>query len=397
MFSIKSKLDHNLRHIMDQKCYKSYRVLIYCKNLQQNIESKVKSYRGEVLRSIPFLNLIAARVTDKALERLIEYPEVEYICQDSYAHLCGTSVWSSNHAVVSERYMLTGKGVGIGLVDSGTYPHTDLLNPHNRIKFFLDLINNCKYPYDDNGHGTFISGILCGSGYSSKKMYRGVAENAGLFSIKAFDALGKGFISDILFALNLLLEKSEEQNIKVICLPFEIRENLKLIQALFSSLFAKAVEKNIIIVVPAGHNGSGEDALRGIAALSNCITVGGLDTTREIKPYQFSSEGFNGKRQKPELCASAVDICSLNCVKEYVSERNGVKLYPPALEKPYTNYSGTSCAAAYVAGLCALLFENNSKLTFKDITSLMKVSARTLEMPVTFQGIGVIDINKLLP
>ena len=73
---------------------------------------------------------------------------------------------------------MTGKGIGIGIIDSGVYPHCDLLNPSNRIKKFVDIVNNLNYPYDDNGHGTFMSGLICGSGYGSKGMYKGVAKIA---------------------------------------------------------------------------------------------------------------------------------------------------------------------------------------------------------------------------
>lgn len=56
----------------------------------------------------------------------------------------------------------------------------------------------------------------------------------------------------------------------------------------------------------------------------------------------------------------------------------GRKIYPKPLEEAYTNFTGTSCAAAYVSGVCSLLFENNQELLFKDILSLMKVSCSLL-------------------
>jgi subtilisin family serine protease len=397
MFSFKSKLDYSLKDAMSNNSYKHYRVIIQCKNLRENIENKIKSYKTEVIRSIPSLNCISANLSASAIERLIEYPEVAYITFDTNAFLCGTSVLSANGITFQERYKLTGKGIGIGLVDSGTYPHTDLSNPNNKIKKFVDLIGNIKYPYDDNGHGTFMSGIMCGNGIASKGMYRGIAENSHLYSVKAFNSIGRGFISDILSAIEIIMDESKEYNIKVLCLPFEIVDYNQFISSLFSKLFDIAVKKGIVVVVPSGNSGNKEGSIKGIATLQNCITVAGLDTRGTITPYIHSSAGPFGKLEKPDLSAACVDICSLNCNKDYISERNGSRVYAHPLDHPYTTYSGTSCASAFISGVCALLFENNPELPFKDVVSLLKVSSKLLNMFKWSQGAGMLDISKLLP
>jgi len=397
MFSLRNKLDPNLKIALGNKSYKTYRVIIHYKTLLGNVEKKLASYKGSLIRVIPSIDCVSANLTEHAISRLVEYPEVDYITFDNYAFLCGSSILSANGIALNERYKLTGKGVGIGLIDSGTYPHPDLIHPANRIRNFLDLVNDVKYPYDDNGHGTFISGILSGNGRSSKGMYKGVAIDSHIFSIKAFNSIGKAYVSDILYGLEVLLNSFKEYNLRIICLPFELADNNYLYLSLFEKLFSKAVENNIIVVVPSGSNGNNECSIRGIATLSNCITVGGLDTRNKPKVYEHSSSGNYGKLEKPDLIAACVDICSLNSNTSYISEKNGVKLYTQSLEKPYTTYTGTSCSSAYIGGLCALLLENNPNLTFKDIVSLLKVASGMLEVPKRLQGQGVVDINKLLP
>jgi serine protease AprX len=397
MFSFKNKLDPNLKHALDNKLYKTYRVNIYCKTLQENIEKKVETYKGTLLRSIKSVNVICANLTSHAIERLLEFPEVNYIETDFYAFLCGTSVLASNGIRFQERYKLTGKGVGVAIIDSGVYPHVDLITPTNRIKGFLDLINGYKYPYDDNGHGTFVSGMIGGNGAQSKGMYRGVAENCSIYSVKAFNSLGRAYISDVLYAIEHILESSEDSNIRILCLPFELLQHDRFIINAFSKLFDMAVNKDIIPIVPAGSNPNTEGSITGFAALANCITVGGLDTRSTISSYRYSSAGPCGKSEKPDLAAACVDICSLNTNMNYISERNGVKVYSQPLEKPYTTYTGTSCAAAFVSGICALLLQNNPDLTFKDILSLLKVSCNLLNIPKWHQGSGTIDLQKILP
>ncbi|GAA0745467.1 S8 family serine peptidase [Clostridium oceanicum] len=397
MFPLKNKLDNNLKISIKNNFYRNYRVLVIYKSLQKDVEKKIKIYKGEIIHSISTCNCVCAYVNSRAINRLAELPQVSYITSDIYANLCGNSVLPSNKVVLSEKYRLTGKNIGIGLVDSGVYPHADLLSPRKRIKYFLDLINDYKYPYDDNGHGTFISGMIGGNGTLSKGTCKGVAPDSHICMIKAFNSAGKGYVSDILFAIENLINNKDEFNIKVICLPFEITSNDYNILKLFSNLFSMARKNNIIVVVPSGHNGNKESSISGIAILKDCITVGGIDTTGiKEKPYPLSSSGPFSKLDKPNLCAAACNLYSLNTNKNYISERAGRKIYPRSLEEPYTVYSGTSCSAAYISGLCALLFENNIDLTYEDTLSLMKVSCDFLEMSKWIQGLGVIDINKLL-
>lgn len=398
MFSFKQKLDPNLKLAMNGKYYKNYRVIIHCKTLPESIEKKITTYKGSILQFIPLINCICAILSSNAIERIAEFPHVDYITLDTYALLCARNVLSSNGIAFQGRYKLTGKGICIGLVDSGVYPHLDLLNPRNRIKGFLDIINGYKYPYDDNGHGTFMSGIICGSGYQSKGANKGIAENSHIYSIKAFNSLGKGYVSDILYAIQFLVNEADKHNIKVICLPFELISNDYFIISLFSHLFDIAIKHNIAIIVPAGHNGNTEGSIKGIAILNNCIVVGGVDTNNgKLKPYQYSSAGPFEKTEKPDLLAAAANILSLNSNTDYISQRNGIKIYPRALDNPYTTYSGTSCASAYISGVCAILYENNPELTFKDLVALLKVSCNLMDIPKYIQGAGIVDLNKLLP
>ena len=148
MFSNKNKLDYNLKYYLSKNTYKSYKVLIKYKDFQSSIAKKINSYKGIVYHIIESANIISAQLNSKSIERLCEYPEVEQIYLDEYLFLCGMSVHSANKSSFLEKTNLSGVGVGIGIVDSGVYPHKDLTTPSNKISLFEDLINNINYPYD---------------------------------------------------------------------------------------------------------------------------------------------------------------------------------------------------------------------------------------------------------
>jgi serine protease AprX len=73
MFSIKNKLEPNLRLALNKGYYKNYRVIILCSSLMQNIEKKIASYGGKILNSISYINCIYAITSTHVLNRLIEF------------------------------------------------------------------------------------------------------------------------------------------------------------------------------------------------------------------------------------------------------------------------------------------------------------------------------------
>jgi hypothetical protein len=398
MFSTKKKLDSTLKYYLSNNSYKNYRVLIQYKDFQSSIVKKINSYKGHTHHIIESAKLISADLNPRGIDRISEYPEVCKIYLDEYLFLCGLNVTAANKVHFSTNNTLSGAGVGIGLVDSGIFPHPDLISPSNRIELFEDLINELHYPYDDNGHGTSIAGILCGSGISSNNIHKGICSKSKLYCYKAFDKLGKGFASDILYAIESLSNIAKDNNIKILCLPFELLTHNIFITSCFSSVFDYAISKGLIPIVPSGSNSSNKTSIMGIATLPNCITVSGLDTTLPItRSYLHSSSGPYAKTSKPDLSAACVNIISLNSNTNYISEKNGLKLYPNKLDLPYKTFTGTSIAAAYICALCSLLCEKNPSITFKDVLSLLKVTCEPVpDIPKPIQGEGIVDVGKLL-
>ena len=66
---------------------------------------------------------------------------------------------------------ITGRGIGVAVLDTGIYLHRDL---KDRVKGFADFVRRRDRPYDDNGHGTHIAAMIGGNGECSEGNYRGV-------------------------------------------------------------------------------------------------------------------------------------------------------------------------------------------------------------------------------
>src|SRR5262249_22681450 len=91
----------------------------------------------------------------------------------------------------------TGKGVTIAFVDSGFYPHPDLVRPVNRIRGWVDVSGaraRAKFFRPDQvprwpgwndrevyqWHGLMTSAAAVGNGWLSHGLYRGLASDAEL-------------------------------------------------------------------------------------------------------------------------------------------------------------------------------------------------------------------------
>ena len=96
---------------------------------------------------------------------------------------------------------ITGKGVGVAVLDTGIYLHEDL---KGKIQGFKDFVHGKKLPYDDNGHGTHVAGIIGGNGRASRGRYCGIAPGCSLIPIKVLDEKGNGKKESVIHALSLI-------------------------------------------------------------------------------------------------------------------------------------------------------------------------------------------------
>lgn len=279
---------------------------------------------------------------------------------------------------------ITGKNVGIGVLDSGVFLHPDI---KNRVAGFKDFVYGGILPYDDSGHGTFVCGVLSGSGAMSDGRYRGIAPDAKLYVGKVLEKNGDGDYDRLIEGLEWLLENKESFQLKVINISVGSKKNTekdKITQReeAVSRLIEKAYKMDVIVVTAAGNFGPASGSLSVLGEGRYAVSVGCHDGE-----YKFANtimcEDYSGRgptrflMKKPDIVAPGTEIVSCGL--------NG-----------YTTKSGTSMATPLVSGAVALAYERFPKKTVREMIQKLTYSARDLKEPWNKQGWGMLDIRKFL-
>lgn len=116
-----------------------------------------------------------------------------------------------------------GAGITIAVLDSGVSRHPDLAGKIAGFRDFSKSRNQsgADSPFDDNGHGTHVCGIHCGSGLASGGRYRGIAPGARLIVGKVLDDKGEGEAESLLEAMDWILSVREKYAIRILNLSWE--------------------------------------------------------------------------------------------------------------------------------------------------------------------------------
>ncbi len=276
---------------------------------------KISGLAGDDSIKLPGLRVIEEDYTLKAAElRSDKQMEVD-------------KVWDAGY---------DGDGVVIAVIDTGIDAnHPDL---KGKVVGWVDFVNGRPSPYDDNGHGTHVSGIAAGTGAASNGKYIGVAPKAKLVGVKVLNSQGSGLLSTILKGVDWVIKNKDKYGIKVINLSLGSNQNGDGTDEL-SRAVDRAWEEGIVVCIAAGNSGpdKGTVSIPGVA--KKVITVGAVDFNDKIA--WFSSRGpTTDGRIKPEVVAPGVDITA-----------------PKANSDGYVQMSGTSMATPHVSGVAALLIQ----------------------------------------
>jgi serine protease AprX len=289
-----------------------------------------------------------------------------------------------------------GEGVTIAILDTGIAKLEDFTSPYNRIIAFHDLVNKKKEPYDDNGHGTHVAGIVAGNGAKSKGLYSGIAPRANIIVIKILDKLGNGNTSDAIAGIQWLIDNKDTYNIRIANLSIgttSTDETDPLVRACEA-----AWDRGIIITIAAGNNGPKRNSITSPGISRKVITVGSSDDSNDLKSQGKLVKNFSGRGPtpdciiKPDIVAPGTNIisCAVPDIDHIVGSIS------KKISKYYLQMSGTSMSTPIVTGAIALLLEKIPTLTPNQVKLILKDSTDDLKYPQNHQGWGLINIDKLI-
>ncbi|XP_065698652.1 proprotein convertase subtilisin/kexin type 9 [Patagioenas fasciata] len=310
-----------------------------------------QGYLSELLHVFHLLPAFLVKMSRDILDMALKLPQVEYIEEDAYI-FAQSIPWNLGRIMPLQplgAYSPPNEGelVEIYLLD------TSVQSTHREIEGKVLVTYFENVPEEDStrfhrqasecdSHGTHVAGVLSGRD-------AGVATGANIHSLRVLNCQGKGTISGTLIGLEFIKATLEAQPYRplVVLLPFAGAYSRVL------NAGCRRMARMGVVMVAAAGNYKDDACLYSPASESEVITVGA--TNSEDQPASIGTLGTNFGRCV-DLFAPGDDIigASSDC------------------STCFTAQSGTSQAAAHVAGIAAMLLSAEPQL------SLAKLRQRLL-------------------
>jgi len=360
-------------------------MLIARRDLTDVIQDLHRQGFNREVKRVPIVHGVSATMTAAAIQFFAADPNVFRIVYDAPVQLMDTAVnpsalataypWLDDAAAVWSNPLapMTGKGIGVVVIDSGIAPHPDF---DSRVTVNINFASTVTSPADQFGHGTVVAGIIGGNGSASGGQYIGIAPEVTLLNLRVNDGTGAAGTSDIMNAILWAVINKDAYNIRVI--------NLSLVSSIAESYTTSpldaAVEyawlKGVAVVVAAGNLGP-NSALYAPANDPYVITVGATDDAGTVTPaddslasfssYGITQDGF----AKPDLVAPGRHIISTAAAGSTIATT-----YPQYLVgTQYVQLSGTSMAAPQVSGIAALYLEAHPGIRPAQLKGVLRTTA----------------------
>lgn len=225
------------------------------------------------------------------------------------------------------------------------------------------------YVVDDNGHGTRVAGAIAAISDNSLGV-SSVSWNARILVVKGLDFWGSGTYSSIIDSIDYSILRGAN----IICISWGGAHSELLREAI-----ERAADMNIMIVASSGnlHRNVDKDSAWAIypasyVDLPNVISVTSTGPSGKISSFSNVSSNL------VHLAAPGEDILTTSSKHPYLCI-----LGETGLCEGYSVYSGTSLAAAQVAGAVSLLSYLNPSW------SLEKIRQRLVETSDRLPGYGI--------
>ncbi len=280
-----------------------------------------------------------------------------------------------------------GEGIKVAVIDTGVnYLHPYLSRniainsneiPGNKIDddqngfiddvFGWDFVNEDSMPFDDNGHGTHVAGLIASTAF-------GVAPKAKIIPVKVFNTGGGGDLGTVLMAFIYAVDQGADViNFSGGADTFRYK--------LLNAAMVYAKSKNVTIVVAAGNSTTDNDVKPTFPtnlSFENLLQVASTNSKNELSFYS----NYGAKSVK--FAAPGGD------------EKTGGELLSTAVWNPkgsvLTAMQGTSMSSPLAAGTVALMLSMDPLLksqsqALETILAQTLVPSETLVNKVKYPGV----------
>jgi serine protease AprX len=305
---------------------------------------------GRVLAPLPVVGGVAARLPRGAVlsPEWVVAPQRELRVASASTAAAGGAASTVRETLGLPGDGNEGRGVTVAVVDTGIANVPDLAG---QVSQHVDLTG--AGGGDGFGHGTFIAGLIAGTGRASGGAYRGVAPAAKLIDVKVADAQGRTDLITVLRGLQWVSEHARGVQVLNLslssgsALPYQVDPLTQGLEALW--------RRGITVVVPSGNDGPKAGSITSPGNDPVLLTAGGLDESGTVRRADDVVGTWSGRGPtwqgdaKPDLVAPSAHLVSLRVPGSVVDTSN-----PQArVGSDYFRGSGTSMATAVTSGVVA--------------------------------------------
>lgn len=201
-----------------------------------------------------------------------------------------------------------------------------------------NFVNDDNDPDDDDNHGTHVAGIAGAVGNNNEGI-TGVSWTCKLMVLKAGDSDGDFSVSD-----------------EVGAIEYAYKNGAHIINASFGGATYSQSERNaiedakdngLLFVAAAGNDGNSQADYPARYTLDNIISVAATDQDDNLASFSVGSSNYN---------VESVDVAA-----------PGKNIYSTKPNDTYQYLSGTSMATPHVSGLAALIWAQETGLTYTQV------------------------------
>ena len=399
------------------------------------ITRRVQELGGQVQRHFRNIDQMVIGLPLESVGALAEVEGLDYISPDrpvtgNASHLERTT--GADQAISSSSWYgptgVDGTGVTVAVLDSGIdADHFDLrdeVKGKRRVVFSWDFTGRGSLD-DPFGHGTHIAGAIAGDGSSALiigRDYTGMAPGANLINFKVLDEAGRGYVSNVIAAIDQAISIRSYYNIRVINLSLAAPPIDSYVDDPLCKAVLRATKAGIVVVAAAGNFGRDQNGNKVYGGITSpgispaAITVGstntlGTDDRSDDAVAPFSSRGptmshttdpltgavVYDNLAKPDLVAPGCRLIALERYGNYLVATYPILHVDTGNVNKYSRYmnlSGTSMSTGVVSGAVALMLQANPGLTPNLVKAILMYSAQIMEGPDLFeQGAGMLNVE----